>query len=151
MSLNTTVEAHQAGYDENLFLDAASRSYVEESGGANIIFISEDKELVTPKSKSILPSITKRSILYLAENYLGLKVTERQVNIEEVKDFAEAGLCGTAAVISPIGKIVNGDQEIVFPSGMKDMGPTIKKLYETLTQMQLGVIEAPEGWIREIK
>ncbi len=151
MSLNTTVEAHEEGYDENLFLDAATRSYVEESGGANIIFITEDKELVTPKSTSILPSITKRSILYLAENHLGLKVTERPVKLEELENFAEAGLCGTAAVISPVGKIVNGDQEIRFPSGMDDMGPVIKELYETLTQIQLGVIEAPTGWIRKIK
>lgn len=151
MSLNTTVQAHEEGYDENLFLDAATRSYVEESGGANIIFITEENELVTPKSNSILPSITKRSILYLAENYLGLKVTERPVKFEEVADFAEAGLCGTAAVISPVGKIVNGEEVIEFPSGMEDMGPTIKKLYETLTEMQLGVREAPEGWIRKIK
>ena len=151
MSLNTTVEAHEEGYDENLFLDAATRTYVEESGGANIIFITENQELVTPESNSILPSITKRSILYLAENYLDLKVTERPVKLEEVKDFAEAGLCGTAAVISPVGKIVNGEQEIELSSGMEAMGPVIKKLYETLTQMQLGVIEAPEGWIREIK
>lgn len=151
MSLNTTVKAHENGYDENLFLDAATRTYVEEAGGANIIFITEDKELVTPKSSSILPSITKRSILYLAENYLDLKVTERPVKLEELEDFAEAGLCGTAAVISPVGKVVNGDQEIKFPSGMDKMGPTIKKLYETLTKMQLGVLEAPEGWIRKIK
>ena len=151
MSLNTTVKAHENGYDENLFLDAATRTYVEEAGGANIIFITEDDELVTPKSNSILPSITKRSILYLAENYLDLKVTERPVKLEEVKDFAECGLCGTAAVISPVGKIVNGEEEIEFPSGMNKMGPTIKKLYQTLTKMQLGVIEAPEGWIRKIK
>jgi branched-chain amino acid aminotransferase group II len=130
MSLNTTVKAHEEGYDENLFLDAATRTYVEESGGANIIFITEDKELVTPKSSSILPSITKRSILYLAENYLDLKVSERPVKLEEVKDFAEAGLCGTAAVISPVGKIVNGNQEITFLSGMDNLGPIIKKLYE---------------------
>jgi branched-chain amino acid aminotransferase len=70
MSLNTTVKAHEDGFDENLFLDAATRSYIEESGGANIILITDDKKLVTPKSNSILPSITKRSIIYLAENYL---------------------------------------------------------------------------------
>lgn len=151
MSLNTTVKAHENGYDENLFLDAATRTYVEESGGANIIFVTEDNEIITPKSSSILPSITKRSILYLAENHLGLKVTERQVKFEELKNFSEAGLCGTAAVISPIGKVVKKDQEIKFPSGMNKMGPVIKKLYQTLTQMQLGVIEAPEGWIRKIK
>jgi len=151
MSLNTTVQAHEEGYDGNLFLDAETRTYVEESGGANIIFITDDNELVTPKSQSILSSITRRSIFYLAENYLDLKVTERPVKLKELEGFAEAGLCGTAAVISPIGKIVNGEQEIKFPSGMKEMGPTIKKLYDTLTQMQLGIKDAPEGWIRTIK
>lgn len=150
MSLKATVEAHEKGYDENLFLDAASRNFIEESGGANIIFITEDNELLTPKSNSILPSITKRSILYLAENYFNLKVTERPIKLEELDDFAEAGLCGTAAVISPIGKIVKDDKE-VFSANMEDMGPIIKKLYNTLTKMQLGVIEAPEGWIRKIK
>lgn len=151
MSLNTTVKAHEDGFDENLFLDAATRSYIEESGGANIILITDDKKLVTPKSNSILPSITKRSIIYLAENYLDLEVVERRIKFDELEDFKEAGLCGTAAVISPIGKIVNGEQEIEFSNGMNEVGPTIKKLYETLTKMQLGVIEAPDGWIRKIK
>ena len=151
MSLNTTVKAHENGYDENLFLDAATRSYVEESGGANIIFITEDNKLVTPKSDSILPSITKRSVLYIAENYLDLEVSERPVKLEELKDFKEAGLCGTAAVISPVGKIFNGDQKITFAGGGEEIGPTIKKLYETLTKMQLGIIDAPEGWLRKIK
>lgn len=151
MSLKTTVKAHEDGFDENLFLDAATRSYIEESGGANIILITDDKKLVTPKSNSILPSITKRSIIYLAENYLDLEVIERKVKFEELENFVEAGLCGTAAVISPIGKIVNGEQEIEFSNGMNKVGPTIKKLYETLTKMQLGVMDAPEGWIRKIK
>ncbi|SDC83205.1 branched-chain amino acid aminotransferase [Halanaerobium congolense] len=151
MSLNTTVKAHEDGFDENLFLDAATRSYIEESGGANIILITDDKKLVTPKSNSILPSITKRSIIYLAENYLDLEVIERRIEFDELENFTEAGLCGTAAVISPIGKIVNGEQEIEFSNGMNKVGPVIKELYETLTQMQLGVIEAPEGWIRKIK
>jgi len=151
MSLKTTVKAHEDGFDENLFLDAATRSYIEESGGANIILITDDKKLITPKSNSILPSITKRSIIYLAENYLDLEVIERKVKFEELENFVEAGLCGTAAVISPIGKIVNGEQEIEFSNGMNKVGPTIKKLYETLTKMQLGVMDAPEGWIRRIK
>ena len=151
MSLNTTVKAHEDGFDENLFLDAATRNYIEESGGANIILITDDNKLVTPKSNSILPSITKRSIIYLAKNYLDLEVIERKVRFEELEDFTEAGLCGTAAVISPIGKVVNGEEEVEFSNGMNNVGPVIKKIYEILTKMQLGVIEAPEGWIRKIK
>lgn len=150
MSLHANVSAHAAGYDENVFLDPATRTYVEETGGANFIFIDKEGNLVTPKSDSILPSITRRSLVYVAEHYLGMKVTERKVRLDELKDFAECGLCGTAAVISPVGKIVNHGEEIHFPSGMDEMGPVTKKLYDTLTGIQMGTIEAPEGWIRKI-
>jgi branched-chain amino acid aminotransferase len=150
MSLRAHIEAHENGFDENMYLDAATRTYVEETGGANFIFVTKDKEIVTPKSESILPSITKKSILYIAENYFDLKVTERPVKLEELKGFDEAGVCGTAAVISPVGKVVDGDEEINFPSGMEEMGEVTKKLYDTLTKIQLGDIEAPEGWIRKI-
>ena len=150
MSLHAIVDAHNQGYDENMYLDAATRTKVEETGGANFLFVTKDNTVVTPKSNSILPSITRRSLLYVAEHYLGLKVEEREVYLDEVKDFAECGLCGTAAVISPVGKIVDHGKEIVFPSGMEKMGPTTQKLYETLTGIQMGRIEAPEGWIRKI-
>ena len=151
MSLHAIVDAHKQGYDENMYLDAATRTYVEETGGANFIFVTKDGTVVTPKSDSILPSITRRSILYVAEHYLGLKTEERKVPFSEVKDFAECGLCGTAAVISPVGKIVDHGNEICFPSGMEKMGPVIQKLYDTLTGIQMGHIEAPEGWIHVIK
>ena len=151
MSLHAIVEAHDQGYAENMYLDAATRTYVEETGGANFIFVTKDNKVVTPKSDSILPSITRRSIMYVAEHYLGLEVEERKVKFEEVKDFAECGLCGTAAVISPVGKIVDHGKEICFPAGMEEMGPITKKLYETLTGIQMGSIEAPEGWIYEVK
>ena len=151
MSLHAIVDAHQKGFDENVYLDAASRTKIEETGGANLIFITKDGKFVTPKSNSILPSITRRSLLYVAEHYLGLKVEEREVYLDEVKDFAECGLCGTAAVISPVGKIVDHGKEIVFPSGMEKMGPTTQKLYETLTGIQMGRIEAPEGWLKVIE
>ncbi|MGN0404739.1 MAG: branched-chain amino acid aminotransferase [Bariatricus sp.] len=151
MSLHAYVLAHQNGYDENMFLDPATRTYVEETGGANFLFVTEDNEIVTPKSSSILPSITRRSLLYAAEHYLGLKVTERPVKLEEVPNFKECGLCGTAAVISPVGKIVDHGKEICFSSGMEEMGPVIKQLYDTLTGIQLEEIDAPEGWIRVIK
>jgi len=122
MSLHAIVSAHQEGYDENMYLDAATRTKVEETGGANFIFVTKDGTVVTPKSDSILPSITRRSLMYVAEHYLGLKAETREVYFDEVKDFAECGLCGTAAVISPVGKIVDHGKEICFPSGMTEMG-----------------------------
>ena len=151
MSLHAIVDAHNQGYDENMYLDAKTRTKVEETGGANFIFVTRDGKVVTPKSGSILPSITRRSLLQVAREYLGLEVEEREVYFDEVKDFAEAGLCGTAAVISPIGKIVDHGKEICLPSGMEQMGPVTKKLYDTLTGIQMGTIKAPEGWIVEIK
>lgn len=150
MSLHAIVTAHEEGYDENMYLDAKTRTRVEETGGANFIFITRDKKVVTPKSDSILPSITRRSLMYVAKEYLGLEVEEREVYADELSDFAECGLCGTAAVISPVGKIVDHGKEICLPSGMTSMGDTTKKLYDTLTGIQMGKIEAPEGWIREI-
>lgn len=151
MSLYAIVDAHEKGFDENMYLDPGTRTYVEETGGANFIFITKDGTIVTPKSDSILPSITRRSICTMAEDILGMKVEHRPVKFEEVKDFAECGLCGTAAVISPVGKIYDHGNEICFPSGMDEMGPTIKKLYDTLTGIQMGTIEGPEGWVHEIE
>lgn len=150
MSLHAIVMAHEEGYDENMYLDPKTRTKVEETGGANFLFVTKDGKVVTPKSDSILPSITRRSLVYVAKEYLGLEVEEREVFFDEVKDFAECGLCGTAAVISPVGKIVDHGKEICFPSGMEKMGPVIQKLYDTLTGIQMGRIEAPEGWIKRI-
>ena len=151
MSLYTIMEAHREGFAENMYLDAATRTKVEETGGANFIFVTRDNKVVTPKSNSILPSITRRSLIYVAKEYLGLEVEEREVYFDEVKDFAECGLCGTAAVISPVGKINDHGKEICFPSGMDEMGPVITKLRETLTGIQMGHLEAPEGWIKVVK
>ena len=151
MSLHPIMEAHRNGFDENMYLDSATRTKVEETGGANFLFVTKDGTVVTPKSDTILPSITRRSLLYVAEKYLGLKVEEREVYFEEVREFVECGLCGTAAVISPVGKIVNHGEEICFPSGMEKMRPVMQRLYDTLTGIQMGRIEAPEGWIYEIK
>ncbi len=151
MSLHAIVEAHANGFDENMYLDAATRTKVEETGGANFLFVTADNKVVTPKSDSILPSITRRSLMYVAKEYLGLEVEEREVYFDEVKDFVECGLCGTAAVISPVGKINDHGKEIVMKNGSTEMGPITKKLYDTLTGIQMGRIEAPEGWIHEIK
>ena len=147
MSLYAGMEAHAEGYAENMYLDPATRTKVEETGGANFIFITKAGTFVTPKSDSILPSITRRSLMVVAEKYLGMKVEQREVLLSEVSEFAECGLCGTAAVISPVGKIVDHGKEICFPSGMEKMGPWTQKLYDTLTGIQMGQIEGPEGWV----
>lgn len=150
MSLYAIVDAHEKGFAENMYLDSATRTKVEETGGANFIFVTRDGKVVTPKSNTILPSITRRSLIQVAKEYLGLEAEEREITLEEVKDMAECGLCGTAAVISPVGKINDHGKEICFPSGMDEMGPITKKLYDTLTGIQMGKIKAPEGWIVEI-
>ena len=151
MSLHAIVTAHKEGFDENMYLDPKTRTKVEETGGANFLFVTKDNKVVTPKSDSILPSITRLSLIHVAKEYLGLEAEEREVYVDELKDMAECGLCGTAAVISPVGKIVDHGKEICLPSGMTQMGPTIQKLYDTLTGIQMGKIKAPEGWIKVIK
>ena len=151
MSLYAITDAHNQGFDENMYLDSATRTKVEETGGANFLFVTKDGKVVTPKSDTILPSITRRSLLYVAKEYLGLEVEEREILFSEVKDFAEAGLCGTAAVISPVGKIVDHGKEICLPTGMTSMGPVTQKLYDTLTGIQMGRMEAPKGWLTVIE
>ena len=151
MSLHAIVDAHKQGYNENMYLDSATRTKVEETGGANIIFVTPDNVVVTPKSSTILPSITRRSLMYVAEHYLGLKTEEREIHVEELKDFTECALCGTAAVLSPVGEIVNHGEHIYLPSGKDRMGVITQKLYDTLTGIQMGRIEAPDGWIKVIQ
>lgn len=146
MSLFNIVDAHEQGYDENLYVDSATRQHIEETGGANILFVTKEGKLVVPKSATILPSITRRSLIQVAKDYLGLDVEERVVGVEELGNFAEAGLCGTAAVISPVGKIVDHGKEYTYAG----MGQVIEKLYNTLTGIQMGTIEAPEGWLMVI-
>ena len=151
MSMHAHEEAVSSGYTENVYLDPAHRRYVEETGGANIFFISADKTtFITPRSDSILPSITRRSVCYVAEHMLGLKVEERPVEFSEIDGFSECGLCGTAAVISPVGVINDHGRDIVFGKGLEEPGSVTKKLYDTLTGIQLGTVEAPEGWIHKI-
>lgn len=151
MSLGNIMDAHRQGYAENIYLDPASHTYIEETGGANILCITKEGKLITPKSNSILPSITRRSLLIVAKEYLGLEVEERQISKEELADMKEIGLCGTAAVISPIGQIDDHGKSIMVPSGMDNIGPVLGKLRETLTGIQMGTEKAPEGWVVEIK
>ena len=149
MSLHAIIDTHNKGFNENMYLDSATRTKVEESSGANFIFVTKDNKVVTPKSDTILPSITRRSLMYVAEQYLGLEVEEREVPFAEVKDFKECALCGTAAILTPVGRVVNKDEEIIFPSG-DGMGEITKKLYNLLLDIQQGRTNAPEGWIVEV-
>ncbi|MCR5626081.1 MAG: branched-chain amino acid aminotransferase [Lachnospiraceae bacterium] len=151
MSLHAIVTAHKEGFDENVYLDPGTRTKIEETGGANILLVDKEGDLVVPKSNSILPSVTRRSLTKVAEEYLGLKVIEREVTLAELGDFVECGLCGTAAVISPVGKVNDHGKEIVFKNGCEEMGPVIKRLYDTLTGIQMGKIEDKFGWVHEIK
>ncbi len=150
MSLHAIVEAHAQGFDENMYLDPATRTKVEETGGANFLFVTPEGKLVTPLSDSILPSITRRSLMYVAEHYFGMEVEQRVVYKDELTEFTEVGLCGTAAVISPVGKICDHGREICIPSGMDEMGPVMTKLRSTLVDIQDGKMEAPEGWVIEV-
>lgn len=152
MSLKPSVEAHNEGYAENVYPDAATRTFVEETGGANIFFVDKKGDIIVPTSRtnSILPSITIRSVIHVAEKYCNMNVIKRNVEISEIGDFVEMGLTGTAAVISPVGKVNDHGKDIIIGKGMEAPGPVTSKLYETLTGIQLGTIEAPEGWIHEI-
>lgn len=150
MSLYPLTEAHEEGYDENIYLDAATRRTVEETGGANLLFVTCAGTLVTPRSPSILPSITRRSLLYVAEHILGIPVEERPVAISELDDFAECGLCGTAAVISPVGAVTYAGRRITFPYRDGEMGPVTRRLLDTLRGIQLGTVPAPAGWLLEV-
>ena len=142
--------AHERKFSDVIYLDPATHTKIEEVGSANFFGITKDNEFVTPYSPSILPSITKYSLLYLAEHRLGLKAIEGDVPIDDLDRFAEAGACGTAAVISPIGGIQHGDDFHVFYSET-EVGPVTRKLYNELTGIQFGDVEAPEGWIVKVK
>lgn len=150
MSLLPSVEAHAKGYADNLFLDPKTRSFIEESGGANILFVRKDGTLVVPQSHtdSILPSVTRRSLVDVAKKMLGMTIEQRPVMFEEVDQFVECGMCGTAAVISPVGEIDADDRQIVY--GMEHVGPVMRELRETLTGIQVGEIADQFGWVHKI-
>lgn len=149
MSMYPGQLAHAEGYSECLYLDPATRTKIEEAGGANFIAVTKSGKLITPKSDSILPSITRRSVLQIAKDVLGIEVEETDLYIDQLDEIAEAGLCGTAAVISPIGSVDYHGKRHVFYSET-EVGPVIQKLYETLVGIQNGKLPAPEGWIYQV-
>ncbi len=138
------------GYADCIYLDPLTHTKIEEVGAANFFGITSDNTFVTPLSPSILPSITKYSLMHVAKEYLNMKVEERDCYIAKIDEFVEAGACGTAAVITPIGGIKVGDKLHVFHSET-EVGPVTKKLYETLVGIQKGDVEPPEGWIVKVK
>lgn len=150
MSMYPIAEAHELGYDENLYLDAATRTYIEETGGANIFFITESGSLVTPMSETILPSITRNSLLTVASDIMGIDAQERSIALEEIGSFAECGLCGTAAVISPVESIDDHGTVYEYRRGL-EKNSRIAEIKKVLTEIQQGERPAPEGWIHEVK
>ena len=152
MSLWPHEMATSQGFDEALYLDSSTRTFVEETGGANVIFVDGEGRLVVAKSvsNSILPSITRRSLVAVARDMLGMEVIERPVRFDELGEFAECGLCGTATVIVPVESICDYDAEYVFNDGKDEMGPVLGRLRETLLGIQEGTIEGPEGWVVEV-
>lgn len=142
--------AKEKGYADSIYLDPATHTKIEEVGAANFFAITKNNEFVTPYSPSILPSITKYSLLHLAKEYLGMEAVERDCYIDQLDEFAEAGACGTAAVISPIGAIdYKGDRHVFYSE--TEVGPVTRKLYETMIGIQFGDIEGPEGWIVKVE
>ncbi len=142
-------EAHERNFSDCIYLDPATHTKIEEVGSANFFGITRDNKFVTPVSPSILPSITKYSLLHIAKERLGMEAIEGDVYVNELDQFAEAGACGTAAVISPIGGIQIEDDFHIFYSET-EVGPVTEKLYNELVGIQFGDIEAPEGWIVKV-
>ena len=149
-SLHPHLIAAKRGFADCIYLDPATHTKIEEVGAANFFGITKNNEFVTPKSPSILPSITKYSLMDIARDYLNMPVFERDVYVNNLDEFKEAGACGTAAVITPIGGIEYNDKLHVFYSE-KEVGPVIKELYRILCGIQFGDIEGPEGWVLEVK
>ncbi|CAM3128209.1 branched-chain amino acid aminotransferase [Lactococcus hircilactis] len=149
-SLQAEIEAKNAGYADAIYLDPATHTKIEEVGAANFFGITKEGEFVTPLSPSILPSITKYSLLYLAQHRLGLKATEKEVYVKDLDQFAEVGACGTAAIITPVASIDDGKTHHVFYSET-EVAPTIRRLYDELVGIQFGDVKAPEGWIYKVQ
>ena len=142
--------AAERGFADCIYLDPATHTKIEEVGAANFFGITHDNKFITPNSSSILPSIKKYSLLELAKDYLHLEVIEGYVYIDEIDKFKEAGACGTAAVITPIGGIEYKGKLHVFHSET-EVGPLTRKLYDLLVGIQFGDVEGPEGWVFKVK
>jgi branched-chain amino acid aminotransferase len=149
-SLRALITAREAGYASTIFLDAREKKYIDECGPANFFGI-KNNTYITPKSESILKSITNMSLIDIAGS-LGMKTERRKVLVEELLEFEEVGACGTAAVISPIGKIVDPEKNKIYEY-CKDgnPGPLTMKLYNKLTGIQLGDESDEFGWMTVVE
>jgi branched-chain amino acid aminotransferase len=146
--LRASMAARAKGYTEVLYLDAREKKYIDESGPANFFGITQDNQYVTPESPSILPSITNKSLVTLADE-MGLRPVRRPIPVEEIFEFKEAGCCGTAAVITPVGSITWHDRKVVYSKDGQP-GANCVKLYERLTAIQCGDAPDPHGWVRVV-
>ncbi|MDD5727930.1 MAG: branched-chain amino acid aminotransferase [Victivallales bacterium] len=146
-SLYPTSLAKKAGCAVMLFLDSKNHQYIEEFGTSNFFAVTADGKYVTPKSSSILPSITNRSLMKIAED-LGIPVEWRRISEAELATFIEVGACGTAVVITPVSEIIHNDQ--VYHYGKDNMGPVSRKLYERMTGIQYGEIADTHNWMTEV-
>lgn len=142
--------AADRGFADCIYLDPATRTNIEEVGAANFFGITKNNEFVTPLSPSVLPSITKYSLMEISEKYLHMPIYEREIPIDYLDQFKEAAACGTAAVITPIGGIEYKGKLHVFYSET-EVGPITKELYRILCGIQFGDVEAPEGWIYTVE
>jgi len=149
--LYATRKAQELGANEALYLDAAERRHIEEAGSANIIIYTRDNKLITPKSAAILPSITRRSIMDIARVDLGLETEERAIDLRaELDSFVEVAACGTAAVLSPVGKIWFDDNWHSFYGEGEQVGPVMQQLYDLLRQVQNGERDDNHGWTVDV-
>lgn len=148
-SLLSGEEAHKKGFPAVLYLDACEKKYIDECGAANFFAIRQGS-YITPSSPSILPSITNMSLMQIAQD-MGLKLERRPVEFAELASFEEAGACGTAAVISPVGQIFDPADDRTYTFGDPAVaGPVSTKLYESLKAIQLGDAADTHGWVTEI-
>jgi len=150
--LMATLKAQELGANEALYLDSAQHRYIDEAGSANIIVAMDDGTLTTPASNAILPSITRRSVLEIAATQLNMKTVERAIDLrEEFGSFQEMGACGTAAVLSPVGRVFfDNDWHMVNGDG-QTVGPVMQQLYDSLVGIQKGENEDVFGWLREVE
>ena len=133
------------GYQVSLFLESETRSFIDEFGTSNFVGITRDGRYVTPKSESILESITNDSLRTIAGD-LGMTVEHRPVRWDEIEDFVEIGACGTAAVITPIYSITRGEKTLCFGSSSR-AGPTLERLYNAIQDIQFGRLPDRHHWM----
>lgn len=146
--IRATMAAKKRGFTEVLYLDAKEKRWIDESGPANFFGITPDDQYVTPDSPSILPSITNKSLITLAEE-IGLRPQRRPVDVEEIFTFKEAGCCGTAAVITPVGSITYHDRKVVYAKDGR-AGRYSTELYQKLRAIQLGDAPDKYGWLHKV-